>query len=227
MDIKITPKFVRKGKMNIIITLKFWQFKKLLFNSVAQLCPTLCNPMACSTPGFLSITNSWSLLKLMSIESMMPSNHLLLCHPLLLPSIFPSFSCYYFFLGHWLWTHLGPYWSFPWLSLSNVAKLILTFPSGRPVLWLWSQREWTVEHESTCNVKYFWKLHWVLSPRSSKENWSEPHCSVWFRQVECGPKRTTVPLGCVRESGTRRSVRFCLVGWPSNPTVVPEFLCLL
>ena len=89
MDIKITPKFVRKGKMNIIITLKFWQFKKLLFNSVAQLCPTLCNPMACSTPGFLSITNSWSLLKLMSIESMMPSNHLILCHPLLLPSIFP------------------------------------------------------------------------------------------------------------------------------------------
>src|SRR5574341_183017 len=38
----------------------------------------------------LSITNSWSLLKLMLIESVMPSNHLILCHPLLLPSIFPS-----------------------------------------------------------------------------------------------------------------------------------------
>ena len=39
----------------------------------------------------LSITNSWSLPKLMSIESVMPSNHLILCHPLLLlPSIFPS-----------------------------------------------------------------------------------------------------------------------------------------
>ena len=39
----------------------------------------------------LSITNSWSLLKLLSIESVMPSNHLILCHPLLLPpSIFPS-----------------------------------------------------------------------------------------------------------------------------------------
>ena len=39
----------------------------------------------------LSITNSWSLLKLMSIQSVMPSNHLILCHPLLLPpSIFPS-----------------------------------------------------------------------------------------------------------------------------------------
>ena len=38
----------------------------------------------------LFITNSWSLLKLMSIESVMPSNHLILCHPLLLPSIFSS-----------------------------------------------------------------------------------------------------------------------------------------
>ena len=46
--------------------------------------------MGCSTPGSLSITNSWSLLKLMSIESVMPSNHLTLCHPLLLPSIFPN-----------------------------------------------------------------------------------------------------------------------------------------
>ena len=40
--------------------------------------------------GFLSITNSGNLLKLMSIELVMPSNHLILCHPLLLPSIFPS-----------------------------------------------------------------------------------------------------------------------------------------
>ena len=38
----------------------------------------------------LSITNSWSLLKLMCIQSVMPSNHLILCHPLLPPSIFPS-----------------------------------------------------------------------------------------------------------------------------------------
>ena len=47
--------------------------------------------MDCSTPGFPVITNSQSLLKLMSIELVMPSNHLILCHPLLLlPSIFPS-----------------------------------------------------------------------------------------------------------------------------------------
>ena len=59
---------------------------------VTQLCPTFCDPMDCSTPDF-PITNSQSLLKLMSIESVMPSNHLILCHPLLLPpSIFPSIS---------------------------------------------------------------------------------------------------------------------------------------
>ena len=58
--------------------------------SVAQLCLTLCHPMDCSTPGFLSFTISRSLLRLMSIESVMPSNHLILCCPLLLlPSIFP------------------------------------------------------------------------------------------------------------------------------------------
>ena len=60
------------------------------FSSVAQSRPTLCNSMDCSTPDPLSFTNSRSFLKLMSIESVMPSNHLILCHLLFLPSIFPS-----------------------------------------------------------------------------------------------------------------------------------------
>ena len=51
-------------------------------SSVTQSCPTLCNPTDCSMPGPLSITNSRSLLKLMPIESVMPFNHLILCHPL-------------------------------------------------------------------------------------------------------------------------------------------------
>ena len=60
-----------------------------MFSSVAQLCLTLCNPM--DAKASLSITNSRSLLKLMSIELVMPSNHLILCRPLLLlPSVFPS-----------------------------------------------------------------------------------------------------------------------------------------
>ena len=57
--------------------------------SVAQLCPTLCNPTDCSMPSFPVLHQS--LLKLISTDSVMPSNHLVLCPPLLLlPSIFPS-----------------------------------------------------------------------------------------------------------------------------------------
>ena len=58
---------------------------------VAQSCPTLCDPIDCSTPGFPVNHYLWSLLKPMSIESVMPSNHLVLCyHLLFLPSTFPS-----------------------------------------------------------------------------------------------------------------------------------------
>ena len=61
------------------------------FSSVAQLSPTLCNPVDCSMPGFPVCHHSQSLLKLMSIQSVMPSNQLIFCRPLpLLPSIFPS-----------------------------------------------------------------------------------------------------------------------------------------
>ena len=58
--------------------------------SVSQLCPTLCHSMAARKVS-LSFTIYWSLLKLMFIELLMPSNQLVHCHPLLLlPSIFPQ-----------------------------------------------------------------------------------------------------------------------------------------
>ena len=58
--------------------------------SVTKSRPTLCNPMDCSTPGS-SVFHYLNLLKFMSIESVMPSSHLILCRPLLfLPSVFPS-----------------------------------------------------------------------------------------------------------------------------------------
>ena len=66
-------------------------FSSVQFSSVAQSCPTLCNPWIAALQASLSITNSQNLLKLMSIELVMPSNHLILCRPLLLlPSVFPS-----------------------------------------------------------------------------------------------------------------------------------------
>jgi len=55
----------------------------------------LCNPMDCSTPGFPVHHQIWSLLNLMSIESVIPYNHLILCNPLLLPpSVFSSIRAF-------------------------------------------------------------------------------------------------------------------------------------
>ena len=59
--------------------------------SVTKSCPTLCNPMDCSVPGFPVLTISWSLFRLMCIEPVMPSNHLILYWLLLLSS--PIFPC--------------------------------------------------------------------------------------------------------------------------------------
>ena len=63
-------------------------------SSVTQLCPTLWDPWTAARQASQSITNSQSLLKLMSIESVMPSNHLILCHFLFLPSILPSIKVF-------------------------------------------------------------------------------------------------------------------------------------
>ena len=64
---------------------------RLSVSSIAQLYPTLCNPMDFSTSGFPVHHQIRSLLKLMSIELVKPSNHLILSHPLLLlPSVFHS-----------------------------------------------------------------------------------------------------------------------------------------
>ena len=68
-----------------------WTLGSDQIRSVAQSCPTLCDPMNHSTPGLLVHHNSRSSLRLMSIESVMPSSHLILCHPLfILPPIPPS-----------------------------------------------------------------------------------------------------------------------------------------
>ena len=83
--------FVAKHQLRIEDRIFKFVFCVFQFSSVTQSCLTLCDPMDCSMPGLPVHHNSWSLLKLMSIESVMPSNHLILCHPLLLlPSIFSS-----------------------------------------------------------------------------------------------------------------------------------------
>jgi len=83
------------------------------FSSVAQSCPTVCGHESWITArqASLSITNSWSSLKLTSIKSVMPSSHLILCHPLLLlPPIPPSIRV--FSSGSTLCMRWSKYWSF-------------------------------------------------------------------------------------------------------------------
>ena len=82
--------------------------------------------MDCSMPGFLSFTNSRSLLKLMSIELMMPSNHLVLCRSLLLClQPFPTSGC---FLMSQLCIRWTKYWSFSFsISSSNEYSEFLSF----------------------------------------------------------------------------------------------------
>ena len=81
------------------------------FSSVVNQLWLFATPWTTPCPVSLSITNSWSLFKLMSIESVMPSHHLILCHPLLfLPSIFPSIRV--FFSKSFLHSRWPKYWSF-------------------------------------------------------------------------------------------------------------------
>ena len=82
------------------------------------MCPTLCNPIDCSTPGFPVHPNSQSLRKLMPIESVMPSNHLIFCCPiLLLPSVFLSIRAF----SNESVLHIG--WPKHWSFSSSISPL--------------------------------------------------------------------------------------------------------
>ena len=126
----------------------------------------------------LSITNSQSLLKLMSIESVMPSYHLILCHPfLLLPSIFPSFGV--FSKESVLLIRCPKYWSFGFSigpskneSESEVTQLRLTLCGP-----------WTVAHKAPLSMGFSRQEYWSGLPFPSPGDLpnpgiepSLPHC---------------------------------------------------
>ena len=100
---------------------------KVQFSSVAQSCPTLCNPMHCSMPGFPVHHQLMELAKLTSITLVMPFNHPILCRPLLLlPSIFPSIRVFSSeSVPHIRWPK---YWSFNFsISPSNEYSGLISF----------------------------------------------------------------------------------------------------
>ena len=145
------------------------------FSSVTKLCPTLYDPMNCSTPSLPVITNSQSSLRLMSIESVMPSSHLLLCRPfLLLPPILPSIRV--FSNESTLHMRWPKYWSFSfsiipskehpglisfrmdWLDLFAVQgtlKSLLQHHSSKASI-LWSSALFIV---LLISIHDFWKNH--------------------------------------------------------------------
>ena len=101
--------------------------KNNFFSSVTQSYPTLATPWTAARQASLSITNSQSLPRLMSIESEMPSNHLILCHALLLlPSMFPSIRV--FSNESALHIRWPKYWSFSFnISPSSEHSGLISF----------------------------------------------------------------------------------------------------
>ena len=124
-----TSKLLRVGLKKVII----WSDGAVQFSSVQLLSHVrlFVTPRTAAQQASLPITNSWSPLKPMSIESMMPSNHLILCHPLLLmPSIFPSIRV--FSNESALHIRWPKYWSFSFnISTSNEHPRLISFRMDR------------------------------------------------------------------------------------------------
>ena len=127
-------KWAERKKQEYLITIFFtekeWVADRTLqFSSVQSLSRIwlFVTPWTAAHQASLSITNSWSLLKLMSMASVMPSNHLILCRPLLLsPSIFPSIRVFSNELA--LCTKWPKYWSFSFsISPSNEHSGLISF----------------------------------------------------------------------------------------------------
>ena len=134
-------------------------------------------PRTAAYQASLSITNSWSLLKLLSIESVMPYNHLILCHPLLLlTSIFPSIRV--FFSESVLHIRWPKYWSFSfsispsseysglisfridWLGLLAVQGALKSLLQGHSSKASILQHSAMAPHSSTLA----WKVPWTEEP---------------------------------------------------------------
>ena len=95
-------------------------------SSVTQSCPTLCDPMTRSTPGLPVHHQLPEFTQLMSIESVMPSSHLILCRSLCLPSVFPSIRV--FSNESALRIRWPEYWSFSFnISPSNEHPGLISF----------------------------------------------------------------------------------------------------
>ena len=154
--------------------------------------------MNCITPGFLSCTISWSLPKLMAIESMMPSNHLILCHPLfLLHWTFPSLRV--FSNESALHIRWPKYWSFIFsISLSSEYSGLISFMidcfdllavQGLSRVFSNTSLKTSISWCSALSMVLGWPWEGQSSPRVARESWGlrSSHC----RAEETSPRRVS------------------------------------
>ena len=126
------------------------------------------NPWTAACQASLSITNTRSLLKLMSIESVMPCNHLILCYPLLLlPSIFPSIRV--FSKESALRIRWPKYWSFSFnISPSNEYSGLISFRMDRLDLHAVQGTLKSLLHHHSSNVSILWHSAFFIVQQSFK-----------------------------------------------------------
>ena len=129
---------------------------------------------ACQTS--LSITNSQSLLKLMSIESVMPSNHLILCRPLLLlPSIFPSIRV--FSTGSVLRIRWPMYWSFSFSPSNEYSELVSFRIDWLDLLAVQPTLKSLLQHHSS-KASILWRSTFLMAQLSN------PYMTTYLRSKE-------------------------------------------
>ena len=163
------------------------------FNLVQSLsCVWLfATPWTAADQASLSITNSQSLFKFMFIESVMPSNHLVLCHPLLLLSIFPSIRV--FSNESVLCIRWPKYWSF-----STTLLLLLLLLSPFSHVWLCAT-PYRAAHQAPPSQGFSWQEHWSGLPfpspmhESEKWKWSRSVLSDSYRPHGLQPTRLLHP----------------------------------
>ena len=162
-----------------LVIWKYKHLKSVQFSSVAQPCLTFCDSMNRSTQASLSITNSRSLLKLMSIELVMPSNHLILCCPLLLlSSIFLSIRV--FSNGSVLCIRWPKYWSFSFnISPSNEHPGLISFRMD------WLDLLATRDSQGFCPTPQFKSINssalsFLYSPTLTKTKDNKTREKIWW-----------------------------------------------
>ena len=140
--------------------------------SIAKLCPSLCDPMDCGTPGFpvLHYLPEFSQTHVHWV-SVMPSNNLILCHPLLLPSIFPSIRV--FSNESALCIRWPNYWSFSFSNSPPNEQSFLWFPLGLTGLISLQSKGLSRVFSSTTVWKYD-----IFGAQPSL--WSSSHICTWL-----------------------------------------------